>query len=173
MSISNRRKCSCFVRPVNSRCRSARKSTVLPLRSKGFTSVPVYGGTNGPPDARSSQRCQCRRRYTWSRDGSPSPQDSPHNAISLCIWTKPTVCSTWASAKDIEIILGDMPENRQNLFFSATMNRGVEGLIHAFSKNPQEISIERKALTVDTIEQELLRVRNRSKIMKFSAVYST
>ena len=66
--------------------------------------------------------------------------------------------------EDMEIILGDMPENRQTLFFSATMNCGVEGLIRNFSKNPQEISIERKALTVDTIEQTYYEVRNRSKI---------
>ena len=44
------------------------------------------------------------------------------------------------------------------------MNRGVEGLIRNFSKNPQEISIERRAPTVDTTEQDHYEVRNRSKI---------
>ena len=44
------------------------------------------------------------------------------------------------------------------------MNRGVEGLIRKFSRNAEQISIDRKALTVDTIEQTYYEVRNRSKI---------
>ncbi|HBR93042.1 MAG TPA: DEAD/DEAH box helicase, partial [Opitutae bacterium] len=66
--------------------------------------------------------------------------------------------------EDMEIILGDMPEDRQTLFFSATMNRAVEGLIKTFSHQAKQISIERKSLTVDTIEQTYYEVRNRSKI---------
>ena len=40
----------------------------------------------------------------------------------------------------------------------------VNGLIKAFSNNPQTIEVEKKSLTVDTIEQTYYEVRSRSKI---------
>ena len=61
-------------------------------------------------------------------------------------------------------ILDKLPEKRQTLFFSATMNREVKTLIQAFSNEAEQVSIERRALTVDTIEQTYYEVRNRSKI---------
>jgi ATP-dependent RNA helicase DeaD len=132
---------------------------------KGFSSVPVYGGA--PID----RQMRALRKGAHVVVGTPGRvmdhlrrKTLRTDAISLCILDEADRMLDMGFREDMEIILGDMPENRQTLFFSATMNRGVEGLIRSFSKNPQEISIERKALTVDTIEQTYYEVRNRSKI---------
>ena len=132
---------------------------------KGFTSVPVYGGA--PID----RQMRALRKGAHVVVGTPGRvmdhlrrKTLRTDAISLCILDEADRMLDMGFREDMEIILGDMPENRQTLFFSATMNRGVEGLIRTFSKNPKEISIERKALTVDTIEQTYYEVRNRSKI---------
>jgi ATP-dependent RNA helicase DeaD len=132
---------------------------------KGFTSVPVYGGA--PID----RQMRALRKGAHIVVGTPGRvmdhlrrKTLRTDAISLCILDEADRMLDMGFREDMEIILGDMPENRQTLFFSATMNRGVEGLIRTFSKNPKEISIERKALTVDTIEQTYYEVRNRSKI---------
>ena len=132
---------------------------------KGFTSVPVYGGA--PID----RQMRALRKGAHVVVGTPGRvmdhlrrKTLRTDAISLCILDEADRMLDMGFREDMEIILGDMPESRQTLFFSATMNRGVEGLIRSFSKNPQEISIERKALTVDTIEQTYYEVRNRSKI---------
>ena len=132
---------------------------------KGFTSVPVYGGA--PID----RQMRALRKSAHVVVGTPGRvmdhlrrKTLRTDAISLCILDEADRMLDMGFREDMEIILGDMPENRQTLFFSATMNRGVEGLIRNFSKNPQEISIERRALTVDTIEQNYYEVRNRSKI---------
>ena len=66
--------------------------------------------------------------------------------------------------EDMEDLLGAMPENRQTLFFSATMNRQVEGLIKRFGNDPEVIQIERKSLTVESIDQMCYEVRQRSKV---------
>ncbi len=66
--------------------------------------------------------------------------------------------------EDMEELLGALKEERQTLFFSATMNRQVEGLIGRFGNDPELIQIERKALTVESIEQSCYEVRQRSKV---------
>jgi ATP-dependent RNA helicase DeaD len=65
---------------------------------------------------------------------------------------------------DMEHILSQAPKERQTLFFSATMNKAVEKLIAHFGKDPEQIHIERKSLTVSSVEQSYYEVRNRSKI---------
>ncbi|MCB1121317.1 MAG: DEAD/DEAH box helicase, partial [Verrucomicrobiae bacterium] len=65
---------------------------------------------------------------------------------------------------DMETILSQVPSERQTLFFSATMNKEVERLIEHFGNEPEQIRIQRKTLTVASVEQCYFEVRNRSKI---------
>jgi ATP-dependent RNA helicase DeaD len=54
---------------------------------------------------------------------------------------------------DIEIILQEAPTERQTVFFSATIPRPIQQLIEKYSRNPQQVHIEQKALTVPTVDQ--------------------
>ena len=65
---------------------------------------------------------------------------------------------------DMETILSAMPKERQSLFFSATMNRQVEGMIRRHAQNPQLIEMEEAARTVSTVDQSYYEVRGRSKV---------
>ncbi|MCG8599185.1 MAG: DEAD/DEAH box helicase [Verrucomicrobiales bacterium] len=67
-------------------------------------------------------------------------------------------------AEDMESILKLLPEGHQTLFFSATMNKAVERLIQKFGDEPETIQIERKQMTVESIEQICFEVRQRSRI---------
>jgi ATP-dependent RNA helicase DeaD len=132
---------------------------------RGLTSVPVYGGT--PID----RQMRALRNGAHIVVGTPGRimdhlrrKTLRTDAIKLCVLDEADRMLDMGFREDMEVILGDMPEERQALFFSATMNRGVEGLIRKFSRNAEQISIERKSLTVDTIEQTYYEVRNRSKI---------
>lgn len=71
---------------------------------------------------------------------------------------------------EMESLLRAVPEERQTLFFSATMNRHVEKLIHQFGKEPETIQIERKTLTVELIEQVSYEVRQQSKCEVLSRI---
>ncbi len=73
-------------------------------------------------------------------------------------------------AEDMESILGVLPDEHQTLFFSATMNSGVQRLIQRFGNDPQQIQIEHKSLTVDSIEQVCFEVRQRSRIELVSRI---
>ena len=85
-------------------------------------------------------------------------------AVRICVLDEADRMLDMGFREDMEVILDALPEGRQTLFFSATMNRGVKSLIGAYSNQAKQISIERRALTVDTIEQTYYEVRNRSKI---------
>ncbi|BCX48128.1 RNA helicase [Haloferula helveola] len=65
---------------------------------------------------------------------------------------------------EMEDLLADLPDDRQTLFFSATMNRAVSQLIERFGREPQTIKIEQKAKTVSSIDQCCYEVRQRSKV---------
>ncbi|MGB6223605.1 DEAD/DEAH box helicase [Haloferula sp.] len=65
---------------------------------------------------------------------------------------------------EMEELLAALPKERQALFFSATMNRGVKQLIESFGNDPVIIQIEQKAKTVTSIEQCAYEVRQRSKV---------
>ncbi|WP_367870362.1 DEAD/DEAH box helicase [Luteolibacter sp. Populi] len=66
--------------------------------------------------------------------------------------------------EEMEELLAAIPKERQTMFFSATMSRGVTHLIGKFGNNAQTIEIDQKAKTVSTIEQSCYEVRERSKV---------
>jgi len=65
---------------------------------------------------------------------------------------------------DIELILQGTPKERQTVFFSATIPRPIQQLIEKYSRSPQNVRIEQKALTVPTVEQVYFEVDRRYKI---------
>lgn len=65
---------------------------------------------------------------------------------------------------DIELILQATPGGRQTVFFSATIPRPIQQLIEKYSRDPQSIRIEQKALTVPTVEQVYYEVDRRYKV---------
>jgi ATP-dependent RNA helicase RhlE len=62
---------------------------------------------------------------------------------------------------DIKYFISLLPQNRQSLFFSATISGKVKEILNAFVKNPVTISVE-KQVTAENVEQEVIRVANRN-----------
>jgi len=72
--------------------------------------------------------------------------------------------------EEMEEMLAALPEERQTLFFSATMSPGVKRLIEHFGRDPQTVKVEQKAKTVSTIDQSCIEVRERSKVEVISRI---
>jgi len=68
---------------------------------------------------------------------------------------------------DIEKILSATPNERQTVFFSATVSKPIRDLIERHSNEPKSVKIEQKQLTVPAIEQWYFEVPQR---MKFQAL---
>ena len=68
---------------------------------------------------------------------------------------------------DIAKILESTPEERQTVFFSATLSKPIRDLINRFSNHPEMVKIEQKELTVPTVEQWFYEVPSRRKTEAF------
>ncbi len=60
--------------------------------------------------------------------------------------------------EDVEWILSHTPEERQTALFSATMPRPIRRLAEKYLKEPENIEVERKTMTVPTIKQFYVNV---------------
>jgi ATP-dependent RNA helicase DeaD len=65
--------------------------------------------------------------------------------------------------EDIDTILKEIPEDRQTLLFSATMPKEIMDLTRLYQKDPVLIKTVHKELTIPSIEQYYLEVRENSK----------
>lgn len=63
---------------------------------------------------------------------------------------------------DIKRILKDIPEERETLFFSATMSKTIETLVKDFLRNPVMVSVRRADIT-NSITQDVVRYEHHSK----------
>lgn len=63
--------------------------------------------------------------------------------------------------KDVRTILGQLRPQRQSLFFSATLDKRVNGLVESFSNDPLTISIK-TGDTSENVHQDVVRVNHRS-----------
>ncbi len=73
-------------------------------------------------------------------------------------------------ADEMEALLRALPEERQTLFFSATMNDAVSRIIQRYGKSPELVQIQRESLTVESIEQICYEARQRSRVELISRV---
>ncbi|MBC7087737.1 MAG: DEAD/DEAH box helicase [Tissierellales bacterium] len=64
---------------------------------------------------------------------------------------------------DIELVMNTLPEDRQTIFFSATMPEEIRQFAKKFQKNPQYIKVVHKELTVPKVEQSYYEVRSQMK----------
>lgn len=65
--------------------------------------------------------------------------------------------------EDIETILEKVPEDRQTLLFSATMNDKIMAITNKYLKEPKKIKIKAKELTVENINQIAYETKNNMK----------
>ena len=66
--------------------------------------------------------------------------------------------------EDIESILQETPEERQTVFFSATMSKPIMALTARYLKDPKLVKVVRNELTADNVEQLYYQVRPQAKM---------
>jgi ATP-dependent RNA helicase DeaD len=66
--------------------------------------------------------------------------------------------------EDIDVILPDLPEERQTLLFSATMSPEIKEITKLYLREPEYILTIHKELTIPNIEQYYIEVRDSSKL---------
>jgi ATP-dependent RNA helicase DeaD len=137
----------------------------LALFKRGLHALPVYGGQSYD------------RQLAGLRQGAHIVIGTPGRvmdhmrrgtlklaAIKMVILDEVDVMLNMGFRDDIELILQATPRERQTAFFSATIPRPIQQLIEKYSRDPQQVRLEQKALTVPTVEQVYYEVDRRFKV---------
>lgn len=66
--------------------------------------------------------------------------------------------------EDIETVIEALPDEHQTALFSATLPKAIRRLADRYMKDPKSVTIERKQLTVEAIEQRHYMVNQRDKL---------
>jgi ATP-dependent RNA helicase DeaD len=137
----------------------------LALFKRGLHALPIYGGQSYD------------RQLFGLRQGAHIVIGTPGrvmdhmrrgtlrlNTVKMVVLDEVDVMLNMGFRDDIELILQGTPKERQTVFFSATIPRPIQQLIEKYSRDPQNIRIEQKALTVPTVEQVFYEVDRRYKV---------
>src|SRR5580693_8866870 len=132
---------------------------------RGINALPIYGGQS------------YERQFFGLKQGAQIVIGTPGRVmdhmrrgtlrlekIKMVILDEADVMLNMGFRDDIETILKDAPKERQTVFFSATMPRPIRELIEKYSRDPQNVKVEQKAMTVPTVEQVYYEVDRRYKI---------
>ena len=133
-------------------------------RVKGIRVLPIYGGQH------------MQRQIRALKDGPQIVVATPGRLLdhmrrrTIRIQDVKTVVLDEADEMlnmgfidDIRDILKGIPEDRQTLLFSATMPREIRDIATNLMKNPEEIKVKAKEITVENIEQFFVEVQDRNK----------
>jgi ATP-dependent RNA helicase DeaD len=131
----------------------------------GIRALPIYGGQS------------YERQFHGLRQGAQIVIGTPGrlmdhmrrqtirlDTVRMVVLDEADVMLDMGFRDDIELILQAVPADRQTVFFSATMPRSIRELIAKYSRDPQNVSITQKTLTVPTVEQVYYEVDRRFKV---------
>jgi len=137
----------------------------LAFFKRGINCLPIYGGQS------------YERQFFGLKQGAQIVIGTPGRVmdhmrrgtlrletLKMVILDEADVMLNMGFREDIETILKDAPKERQTVFFSATMPRPIRDLIEKYSREPQNVKIEQKAMTVPTVEQVYYEVDRRYKM---------
>src|SRR5262245_22699488 len=137
----------------------------LAIFKRGIRALPIYGGQS------------YERQFVGLREGAQIVIGTPGRvldhmrrrtlrleSVRMAVLDEVDVMLNMGFREDMELILQGTPAARQTVFFSATIPRPIQDLIQRHARDPQQIRIEQKAVTVPTVEQVYYEVDRRFKI---------
>jgi ATP-dependent RNA helicase DeaD len=137
----------------------------LSLFKRGLHALPIYGGQS------------YERQFYGLKQGAQIVIGTPGRvmdhirrstlqlrAVRMVILDEADVMLDMGFRDDIEFILEQTPDQRQTVFFSATMPRPIQDLIQRFARDPATVRIEPQNVTVPTVEQVYFEVDRRFKM---------
>lgn len=132
---------------------------------KGLMEVPIYGGQSYERQFRALEAGAQVVIGTPGRVMDHMARGTLRlDALKVIVLDEADRMLDMGFRDDIEHILKSVPEQRQCLFFSATMPRMIQELIKRYTRDPAWIRIEAHAQNAPQVEQIYFEVDRRSKI---------
>src|SRR5699024_3223267 len=130
---------------------------------KGIRVLPIYGGANMERQIRSlkdnhvvvatpGRLLDHLRRKTLRTDH-----------VKVAVLDEADEMLNMGFVEDIRNILKAIPESRQTLLFSATMPKEIRNIATTLMKDPKEIKVKAKEMTVENIDQYFIEIPEKYK----------
>lgn len=127
---------------------------------RGINSVAIYGGES------IDRQIRVLRKGVQIVVGTPGRVQDHINrgtlkldSIGIIVLDEADEMLDMGFRDDIEAILSGMPQERQTVFFSATMAKPILDLTRKYQTNPEIIKVAKNELTVSKIEQVYYEVK--------------
>jgi len=143
----------------------AEETSKLAMFKKGIHSVPIFGGQS------------YERQFRSLEAGAQIVVGTPGRVLDhlergtlvlddlkLLVLDEADRMLDMGFSEDIEQVLEQAPQDRQLLFFSATMPKAIEGMIRRFSNEPERVKIEPHFKDAPAVDQVWIEVQRRSKM---------
>src|SRR5699024_3234324 len=131
---------------------------------KGIRSLPIYGGQ------------QMQRQIRSLKDGPHIVVATPGrlldhlrrktidiSQVSIAVLDEADEMLNMGFIDDIRDILKLIPNERQKLLFSATMTKEIRQIAATMMRNPEEVKVKSKEMTVANIDQYFVEVHEKQK----------
>lgn len=136
---------------------------------KGMSILPIYGGQS------IERQFQSLRKTNQVVIGTPG-RVIDHmergtlklDDVKMFVLDEADEMLNMGFVEDIELILEQIPEERQTVFFSATMPKAILELTKKYQNNPQHVKVVHQELTVPNIEQIYYEVKEANKLEALS-----
>lgn len=131
---------------------------------KGVTTVAIYGGQDIERQIRALHK---RPQVITATPGRLMDHMRRRtirlDEVGLVVLDEADEMLNMGFLEDIETILAALPEERQTLLFSATMPEAIRQLANRFMRDPVQVSIHSKELTVPSIDQYYIELSEQQK----------
>lgn len=131
---------------------------------KGIRSLPIYGGQDINRQIKALKK---RPQYIVATPGRLMDHMRRRtirtDAIHTIVLDEADEMLNMGFIEDIEMILKDMPAERQTLLFSATMPKTIQSIAQRYMNQPELIKTKSKEITVSNITQQYLEVQEKQK----------
>lgn len=131
---------------------------------KGVKALPIYGGQD------INRQIRALKNRPQIIVGTPGRLMDHMNRktirlqnIQVVVLDEADEMLNMGFVEDIEAILKEVPEVRQTLLFSATMPEPIRKIAEKFMKDPVQIKVKAKEMTVPNIEQYYIETQEKKK----------
>src|SRR5690625_421322 len=131
---------------------------------KGISALPIYGGQHMPRQIRALKE---RPHIVVATPGRLLDHMNRRtirvNDVKIVVLDEADEMLNMGFIDDIQNILQNIPKTRQTLLFSATMPKEIRDIATNLMKDPKEIKVKAKELTVKNINQYFIEIPEQRK----------
>ncbi|MBF0540381.1 MAG: DEAD/DEAH box helicase [Nitrospirae bacterium] len=156
--------CSLVLVPTRELCIQVAQEMNKMGKYKGFNTIPIYGGQSIERQIKSLKRDIDLVVGTPGRVIDHIKRKTlVLNSVSMVVLDEADEMLNMGFIEDIQTILGETPEERQTMLFSATMPDQIVRISKQYMRSPKRVSVDTKDMVVAKIKQVFYEVRENDK----------